>query len=83
MNRNSAFMYICAVKNMLEGSVFKRAVNIKALKYYLEAICQDYGADGLRKAVFSVRQNIAYRQRFHLPSDSISAVCDEYERKLR
>ena len=40
------------------------------------------GEDGLRRAVASVRKNISYRESFHLPSDSICAVCDEYERKL-
>lgn len=82
MNRNSAFMYIHAVKSMLEGVVFKRAVNTRALKRYFSAIHRDYGEDGLRRAVASVRKNISYRESFHLPSDSICAVCDEYERKL-
>ncbi len=82
MNRNSAFMYICAVKSMLEGVVFKRAVNTRALKRYFSAIHHDYGDAGLRRAVASVRKNISYRESFHLPSDSICAVCDEYEKKL-
>ncbi len=82
MNRNSAFMYICAVRNMLGGNVFKRAVNVKALNYYLEAIHRDYGADGLRAALSSVQQNIAYRQRYNLPSDSFSALYDTYKEKL-
>ena len=42
----------------------------------------DYGTEGLRNAVSSVRKNIAYRESFHLPSDSLSGVCDEYEAKL-
>lgn len=82
MNRNSAFMYIHAVKNMLGGTVFKRAVNAKALRYYFEAIYQDYGADGLRTAISSVRKNISYRQHCGLPYASISSICEEYERKL-
>lgn len=82
MNRNSAFMYICAVKNMLGGTVFKRAINTKALRHYLAAICQDYGEDGLRTAITSVRENIAYRQHCSLPSGSIASVCEEFERKL-
>ena len=82
MNRSSAFMYISAVKSMLSGTVFKRAINTRALRRYFQSIYDDYGAEGLRNAVSSVRQNIAYRESFHLPSDSISGVCDEYEAKL-
>ena len=82
MNRSSAFMYICAVKSMLSGTVFKRAVSTRALRRYFQSIYDDYGTDGLRRAVASVRRNISYRESFHLPSDSISQVCDEYEAKL-
>ena len=82
MNRSSAFMYICAVKSMLSGTVFKRAINTRALRRYFQSIYNDYGAEGLRSALSSVRKNIAYREGFHLPSDSISAVCDEYEAML-
>lgn len=82
MNRNSAFMYICAVKSMLNGTVFKRAVNTRALRRYFQSIYNDYGTDGLRNAISAVRKNIAYRESFNLPSDSISGVCDEYEAKL-
>ena len=82
MNRSSAFMYICAVKSMLTGTVFKRAINTRALRRYFQSIQQDYGAEGLRTAISSVRKNIAYREGFHLPSDSLIGVCEEYEAKL-
>ena len=82
MNRSSAFMYICAVKSMLSGTVFKRAINTRALRRYFQSIYDDYGTEGLRNAISSVRKNISYRESFHLPSDSISGVCDEYEAKL-
>lgn len=83
MNRNSAFMYICGVKNLLEGSVYKRAMNAKALRKYFSAIYADFGKAGLEKAISSARKNIDYRTSFQLPSDSSISICEEFEAMLR
>lgn len=83
MNRNSAFMYICGVKSLLDGSVYKRAMNAKALRKYFSAIYRDFGQPGLEKAISAARKNIDYRTSFQLPSDSTIAICEEFEAKLR
>ena len=83
MNRNSAFMYICAVKNLLEGRVFKRAISTKALRRYFSSIYRDFGAAGLSNAITAARAHIEYRQRYHLPVDSIIALCDEFAGELQ
>lgn len=82
MNRNSAFMYICAVDCLLGGKVFKRAISTKALRKYLSSIYGEFGKTGLEKAIKATRAHIAYRHENGLPSDSISALCDEFENML-
>ena len=82
MNRNSAFMYIHAVKNLLDGKVFKRAISIKALRKYFIAIYDDFGKAGLANAIQATRANVEYRKIYDLPSDSIVALCDEFQKKL-
>lgn len=82
MNRNSAFMYICGVKNLLEGKAVKRAISAKALRKYLTAIDAEFGAPGLANALQATRASIAYRESCHLPSESMIALCDEFQKKL-
>lgn len=82
MNRNSAFMYIHAVKSMLEGKVFKRAISTKALRKYFSAIYNDFGKTGLSNAITATRAHIKYRQSYGVPMDSIIALCDEYQKKI-
>lgn len=83
MNRSSAFIYIYAVKYMLDGHIYKRAISTKALRTYFEAIVNDFGKEGLAKAIRSVREHVAYRRGCGHPVDSIEALCDEYEKRLR
>lgn len=82
MNRNSAFMYIYAVKNLLEGKVFKRAISAKALRKYFSTIYSEFGNAGLAKAIAASREHIKYRHSYNLPADSIVALCDEFQNKV-
>ena len=51
MNRNSAIMALYAVSNMLAGTVYKRAINQKANRRYFDRIYNEYGTEGLKKAI--------------------------------
>lgn len=82
MNRNSAFMYIHGVKNLLEGKVFKRAISTKALRKYFSAIYDEFGKAGLANAIQATRANVEYRQSYNLPSESIIALCNEFQEKI-
>ena len=82
MNPNSAFMYIYAVKCMLDGVVFKRAINIAALEKYLSNIYNEFGKSGLSRAINATRQHAEYRKGFGHPVESILAICSDYERRL-
>jgi len=80
MNRNSAIMYLLAVQSMLEGDVFKRAISSKALKIFFEKIFNEYGKDGLRKAIKATKLHIEYRRNCGHPTGSLEEICDQYEK---
>ena len=82
MNRNSAFMYIYAVASLLGGKVFKRAISTKAMRKYFSTIYSEFGKAGLEKAITATRAHIKYRDSYGIPSDSISALCDEFQRRI-
>lgn len=82
MNRNSAFMYIYVVSSLLSGEVFKRAISKKALEIYFKKIFQDYGSEGLKKAIKATRLHIDYRKSCGHTVDSIEEACDKAEARL-
>ena len=82
MNRNSAVMYLYAVQGMLEGIVFKRAINAKAIQKYFDTIYSEYGKDGLRKALTATRLHIKYREDCGHTVDYIIEICNKNERRL-
>lgn len=82
MNRNSAVMYLYAVDGMLNGTIYKRAINSKAMKRYFDTIFNEYGSDGLKRAINATRLHIEYRRECGQQVDSIEEICHNYERKL-
>lgn len=82
MNRSSAVIYLYAVQSMLSGSIYKRAISAKALKKYFDAIWNEYGSRGLRKAIQATRLHVDYRRSCGHMVDSIEEICDQHERKL-
>ena len=82
MNRNSAIMYLYAVQGMLDGVIYKRSINATAMKRYFDWIYNEYGSQGLRKAIHATRLHIEYRRSFGHTVDSIEEICNQYERKL-
>lgn len=82
VNRNSAIMYVYAVKNMLNGEIYKRAISIQATEKYLTYILKDFGKNGLRKAVQAVKAHIEYRKNFGHTVDGLERIYNEYKMKL-
>ena len=82
MNRSSAIMYLYAVQGMLAGTIYKRAISAKAMKKYYDAIFNEYGSAGLRKAIRATRLHIDYRRECGHTVDSIEEICDRYESRL-
>ena len=82
MNKNSAIMYLYAVQGMLEGTIYKRAISSKAMKRYYNIIFNEFGSDGLKKALKATRLHINYRRVCGHTVDSIEEICNEYENRL-
>lgn len=78
MNRNSAIMYIYAVKHMMQGEIYKRAISQPAAEAFFQYILRDFGEAGLRKAIQSTRLHIAYRRACGHTVDKLEALCDRY-----
>lgn len=82
MNRNSAIMYLYAVQGMLDGTIYKRAISSKAMKKYYDNIFNEYGSDGLKRAIRATRLHIDYRRECGQNVDSIEDICNAYEKRL-
>lgn len=82
MNRNSAIMYLQVVSNMLDGVIYKRAINSKALQKYFDNIWNDFGSKGLKNAIQATKLHIEYRREFGHPVDSIEEICNRAEKRL-
>lgn len=82
MNRNSAIMYIYAVHGMLTGTTYKRAINAKAMKYYMKTIFDEYGSQGLKKAITASRNHIKYRREYGQPVEYLDEICNQFEAML-
>ena len=81
MNRNSAIMYVYAVKSMLAGEGYKRAISQPATELFFNSIRRDYGPAGLRNALTATRTHIRYRQQYGHVVDGLEKLCDLYEEK--
>lgn len=82
MKRTSAIMYLYAVRGMLDGTVYKRAINAKAIRRYFDLILNENGRTGLEKAIRATRLHVEYRRECGQKVDSIEEICNEYERRL-
>ena len=62
MKPESARHYLRSVRAMLVGDRFTATINNTALSYFLTQIYTEYGAEGLRKALNSVREYLEYQK---------------------
>ena len=60
MNKTSARDYIYVFSKMMEGSEYKRPINQKATKFYLDGIQRDYGNTQLTIALRAAEKHVAY-----------------------
>lgn len=60
MNQTSAKDYIYVFSKMMDGTGYKRTINQKATKFYLDGIKRDYGDRQLTIALQSVEKHVAY-----------------------
>lgn len=60
MNENSAVDYIYNYSNLIQGKNFTRTSNTYATEYSLKKIYEEDGVNGLKNALLSLSQHIAY-----------------------
>lgn len=64
MNKGSAQIYLRCVCSMIQGKKFTGTVKEIAVSRFLTNIMSDYGFDGLRKALESLRLHLEYQKRY-------------------
>ena len=60
MDRSSAYKYIDDIIYMLNGQMYKYLINKDHTKYFLEKIEEDFGVEGLEKALSAMKEYINY-----------------------
>jgi 5-methylcytosine-specific restriction protein A len=60
-NANSANMTIRSLRHMLNGERYRRAMTLDATDYFLSRIRDEYGSQGLQKALVGLSAHIDYR----------------------
>ena len=81
MDKGSAHIYLRCVKSMIHGERYTGTVNEQATRHFLVAILSDYGFDGLRKALESVRLHLEYQKSYQTLS-GIKAIYAEFNEYL-
>lgn len=65
MGTGSAGDYITVFLAMMEGSCYKRTINLYATEYYLEHIGNDYGLEAQKRAAKAVIEHVKYYKTKH------------------
>jgi len=60
-NANSANMTIRSLRHMLNGERYRRALTLDATDYFLGRIREEYGDNGLQKALAGLSAHVDYR----------------------
>lgn len=64
MDKGSAQIYLRCVRSMIRGERYTGTVNELAVSHFLTEILNDYGFDGLRKALESLRMHLEYQESY-------------------
>lgn len=65
MDEDSAQIYIRCVRSMIRGERYTGTVNEMAVSRFLTNIMNDYGFDGLRRALGSLRMHLDYQKLYN------------------
>ena len=82
MDKGSAQIYLRCVRSLIAGEKFTGTVNEMAMSRFLTNIFSDYGMEGLRKALKSLRMHLDYQSMYQsLPA--IKRVYEEFNEILK
>lgn len=82
MKLSTATLSIMGAYSLLAGELFKSAISKKAAAVFLKEIHQDYGAAGLKKALFALEKHIAYRREHSHNVDLLDILRKQYQAML-
>lgn len=77
MDEKSAQIYIRCVRSMIRGERYTGTVKEIAVSRFLTNIMSDYGFEGLRRALKSVRQHLDY-QKYYQSLVGIERIYNEF-----
>ena len=77
MDKGSAQIYLRCVRAMIRGERYTGTVKEIAVSHFLTSIMSDYGFDGLRKALESLRLHLEY-QRAYQTLNGLRKIYDEF-----
>jgi hypothetical protein len=77
MDKGSAQIYLRCVRAMIRGERYTGTVKEIAVSHYLTAIMSDYGFDGLRKALESLRLHLEYQKKYQTLA-GLKQIYDEF-----
>ncbi|WP_314437102.1 hypothetical protein [Massilia timonae] len=79
-NPNSARINIRSLRHMLNGERYRRALTIGATDYFLQRIREEYGNDGLRKALAGLSAHIEYRNSQNVKVPGLDTILAKYSK---
>lgn len=77
-NANSASMTIRSLRHMLNGERYRRALTLGATEYFLGRIRDEYGNQGLQKALTGLSAHIDYRHSTGVAVPGLQAILEKY-----
>ena len=82
MPKSSAEMYIQFFRYAMNGERHVPSINKTCLKYYLENVLNEYGAEQLKIFLQGLRQHIEYQKSKGKPFPSFCKLYNEYSGKV-
>ncbi|WP_306394738.1 hypothetical protein [Telluria beijingensis] len=79
-NPNSASMTIRSLRHLLNGERYRRALTIGATDYFLGRIREEYGNEGLRKALAGLSAHIEYRNSQDVKVPGLDTILAKHSR---
>ncbi|RNF31078.1 hypothetical protein NM04_09045 [Massilia aurea] len=79
-NPNSASMTIRSLRHLLNGERYRRALTVGATDYFLERIREEYGNEGLHKALAGLSAHIEYRNSQNVNVPGLDTILAKHSR---
>lgn len=79
LNPSSANMTIRSLRHLLNGERYRRALTLDATDYFLGRIGEEYGSQGMRKALTGLSAHIDYRHTTGVTVPGLQTILAKYQ----